>query len=139
MLVHYGILFGIMMLEILFTAIFVNPILHAGRSSDKWFYVLSSLLAVAFPITAFIKNVTIPNKRKRINFSLKNSLIYRSIVMAQCFLIVYCANIIAGMPLSFSGEYLTTVLLPALLCTNFPVSALLFNALFKSKKFAVEQ
>ena len=139
MLVHYGILFGIMMLEILFSAVFVSLLLHEGRSTDKWFYIVAGVLAALFPIAAFIKNVTAPTKRKRVNFSLKNSLLYRFIVMAQCFLIIYCLNIIAGMPLSFSGEYLTTVLMPALLCTNFPVSALLFNALFKSGRFSVEQ
>ncbi|MDE6398543.1 MAG: hypothetical protein K2L51_04390, partial [Clostridiales bacterium] len=139
MLVHYGILFGIMMVEILFSAVLVSLLLHEGRSTDKWFYIVAGILAAVFPIAAFIKNVTAPTKRKRINFNLKNSLIYRFIVMAQCFLIIYCLNIIAGMPLSFSGEYITTVLMPALLCTNFPVSALLFNALFKSGRFAVEQ
>ncbi len=138
MIVHYGILFGIMMLEILFSAIFVNVVLHAGRSSDKWFYIAAVLIAVAFPIVAFVKNFTAPDKRKRINFSLKNSLIYRLIVMAQCFLIIYCANVIGGMELGFELKYITTLLLPALLSVCFPISALIFNALFKSKKFAVE-
>ncbi|MCI8412714.1 MAG: PadR family transcriptional regulator [Clostridia bacterium] len=139
MLVHYGILFAVMMLEILFTAVFINPILKAGQSTDKWFYIIATVVAVTFPAVAFVKNFTAPNKRKRINFNMKNSLIYRLIVMAQCFLIIYCLNIIGGMPLSFSKEYLTTLLLPALLCTGFPVSAFIFNALFKTKKFAVEQ
>lgn len=139
MTVHYGILFAIMMIEVLFSAVFVSLVLHEGRSTDKWFYIIAGVISVVFPIVAFAKNFTEPDKRKRINFSLKNSLIYRLIVMAQCFLIIYCLNIIAGMPLGFDGEYLTTVLLPALLCTNFPVSALIFNALYKTKKFAVEQ
>lgn len=139
MIVHYGILFGIMMLEILFSAVLVNLIMHAGSKTDKWFYIVAGCISVAFPITAFVKNLTAPDNRKRINFSLRNSLIYRLIVMAQCFLIIYCINIIAGMPLAFSSKYLTTILMPALLCTNFPVSALVFNALFKSKKFAAEQ
>ena len=139
MIVHYGILFGIMMLEILFSAIFVNVVLHAGRSSDKWFYIIAVLIAVTFPIVAFVKNFTAPDKRKRINFSLKNSLIYRLIVMAQCFLIIYCANVIGGMELGFELKYITTLLLPALLSVCFPISALIFNALFKSKKFAIEQ
>lgn len=138
MLVHYALLFGIMMLEILFTAAFVNLVLHAGRSSDKWFYIVAVVIAVAFPLVAFIKNFNDPNKRKRINFNLKNSLIYRSIVMAQCLLIIYCVNIIAKMPLGFSMDYITTLLLPALLCTGFPVSALIFNALFKSKRFSID-
>ncbi|MCI8458048.1 MAG: PadR family transcriptional regulator [Clostridia bacterium] len=139
MLIHYGILFGIMMLEILFSAVFVNLVLHAGRNTDKWFYIGASVLAAVFPLAAFIKNVTAPTYQKRINFSLKNSLIYRLIVMAQCFLIIYCLNIIANMPIAFSIDYITTLLLPALLCTNFPVSAILFHTLFKSKKFSVEK
>lgn len=139
MIVHYGVLFAVMMLEILFSAVFVSLVMQQGRSSDKWFYIIAGAVAVAFPITAFVKNFTEPNKRKRINFSLKNSLIYRLIVMAQCFLIIYCVNIIAGMPLGFGSEYLATVLLPALLCTNFPVSALVFNSLYKTKKFSVEE
>ena len=139
MIVHYGILFGIMMLEILFSAVFVNLVLGKGRSTDKWFYIVAVLTAVVFPVIAFIKNFTAPNKRKRINFSLKNSLIYRLIVTAQCFLIIYCMNVIGGMPLGFSMDFVTTLLMPALLCTGFPVSALVFNALFKSKKFAAEQ
>lgn len=137
MLVHYGILFAVMLLEILFSAVFVNLVLHEGRRSDKWFYILGGVVAAIFPIVAFVRNVTNPEKQRRVNFNLKNSLIYRSIVMAQCFLIIYCLNIIAGMPLSFGIDYITTLLLPALLCTNFPVSALIFNALFKSEKFAL--
>lgn len=139
MILHYGILFAIMMVEILFTAVFVNLVLHAGRSFDKWLYIIAAVVAVAFPLIAFIKNFYEPNKRKRINFHLKNSLVYRLIVMAQCLLIVYCVNVIAKMPLGFSIDYITSLLLPALLCIDFPISALVFNVLFKSKKFAVEQ
>lgn len=139
MIVHYGILFGIMMLEILFSAVFINLILKAGHSNDKWIYISATILAVVFPTIAFIKNFTAPNRRKRINFNLKNSLIYRSIVMIQCLLIIYCLNIIGGMHITFSNAHLAALLLPALLSTCFPVSALIFNALFKSHRFSAEQ
>lgn len=139
MLAHYGILFAVMMVEILFTAVFVNLVLKAGKSSDTWVYIIATITAVIFPVVAFIKNFNAPDKQKRINFNLKNSLIYRFIVLAQCLLIIYCANVIAGMPLGFSIEYVTTLLLPSLMSLCFPISALIFNSLYKTRKYMVEQ
>ena len=142
MLVHYGILFGIMAVEILFSIMLINLGIREKQaisgSTSVWFYVISVLIALAFPVFAFIKNLRNTDKRKRINFNLKNQLIYRFIVLAQCLLIIYCANVIGHMSVSFDIEYLTTLLLPALLCTNFPISALIFNALYKSGRYSVK-
>ncbi|MDE7396072.1 MAG: hypothetical protein K2M95_08165 [Clostridiales bacterium] len=137
-LVHYGILFGLCILAVVFTVIFVHPIMGAGRNSDKWFYLVATLLTVALPITAFAKYSRNPNKRKRINYGLKFSLICRIVIMIQCLVIVYLINVMVGMPASFDKEYLSTLLLPALFCLMIPISTLIFNALFKSRRFAVE-
>ena len=136
MLTHYGILFGIMMLEILFSAVLINVIIGKGQAS-VWYYIASVVIALAFPIFAFICSYKNADKRKRINFTLKNQLIYRFIVLAQCLLIIYCANVIAGMSVAFGIDYLTTLLLPSLMCLNIPISALIFNALYKSGRYSV--
>ena len=137
LLTHYGILFGIMMAEILFTAVLINVLIGKGQAS-VWYYIAAVVIALAFPVFAFVKNMRNTDKRKRINFNLKNQLIYRFIVLAQCLLIIYCANVIGGMSVGFGIEYLTTLLLPALMCLNIPVSALIFNALYKSGKYSVK-
>lgn len=140
MLTHYAIMFGIMIAEILLTCVLVFLGLQIKRNAyDIWYYVGAVVISLVFPAVAFIKNYTSPNKRKRINFSIRSSLIYRIFVMLQCFLIIYCFNLFIGMPLPFDIKFLTSLLLPAIMVTNFPVSALVFNSLYKSNKYSVNE
>ncbi len=139
MLVHYAILFAIMVVEVLGSALLVFAVLKEGSKADIWVYIVAIVVALVFPTVAFIKNYTAPLKRKRVNFNLKHSLIFRSILMIQCFIIIYCLNVFFGMPLSFDISYLSSLLIPAVLCTNFPVSSLIFSALFRSKKYSVDE
>lgn len=138
MLRHYAMLFGIMLIEIIIASIIVYIGLKVKRPGDMFYFVGAVIFALIFPIVAFVKNYSQPNKTKRINFNLKSSVFYRTIVMAQCLLIIYCFNLFINMPLTFDIEYATTLILPALLCTNFPVSALIYNSLFKSKRYAID-
>lgn len=79
-----------------------------------------------------------PNKRKRLEFNLKTALIFRIIIMLQIILIVYALNVYSGMPIGGSSDHALSIALPVVMSTNVPVAAIIFNGLYKSKKFAVK-
>lgn len=135
MLTHYGIIAGIMLLETIFCFLFIRIGMKIVLPYDLALYLCSVIASAALPITACFLYLNNPAKKKRINFSFSNSLSYRLILMGLCFLIIYCLNIYFKMPLTFSSNYLSTLVLPALLVMNFPLSAIVFNSLYKSKKY----
>lgn len=137
MLVHYAILFGIMMFEIALT--FIIAKVGLGLKSDSLSiatYIISIVVALSFPIIAAIKNFTDPMKTKRFDFDLRNSLIFRIWVTACCLVIIYCFNVILQMPISFDKEYLPSLLLPTLMVLDFPISSLVFMLLYNTGRYS---
>jgi hypothetical protein len=59
--------------------------------------------------------------------------------MVQLILIVYALNVWMGMPITFDGKFFITLALPMIFVINFPISALIYNALRKNKKFALKE
>ncbi len=135
MLVQYAILFGIMVLEVIFSFLLVKVGLKISNKFDVWTYVISILVALAFPITAAIMTFTDPHKTKRFDYDFKNSMIFRIWITVCCLIIVYCANIFMGMPMSFAKEYLSSLILPVLLVLDIPVNAIIFKLLHDTGKF----
>lgn len=138
MLLQFGILFGIMLIMTAFTFLLARVGLGILNTADVYVYALSIALAVAFPIVSAILNFRNPDKTRRIQYNFKTSLIYRCILFVNCLVIIYCVNIYLGMPLSFSIQYLCPLLLPALLSVCFPISTMIFNALYNSGKYAAK-
>lgn len=139
MLNHYAILFAFMLIEVVITFLFLKIGLKITQKYDMIMYLSAIIISLLFPTVAFFVNLFDPNKKKRINFSLKNSMIFRFIVMLQLFVIIYCLNIaIFNTSFIITTENLVSVILPAVLCLNLPISAMIFNALHQSKKYAVE-
>lgn len=137
-LFQFGILFVIMLIESFLTFIIVKSAIKINTNYDVILYVGAIIVSVALPIIAGINYLSEPYKRKRADFNLKSSMIFRIIIMLQLILITYAFNVYLGMPISGSKEYLLPLLLPMILSTNVPVSGLIFNVLYKSKRFAVE-
>lgn len=135
MLIHYAILFAIMLVEIIFTFLLVRVGMKITSTRDTVIYILAIVLTCSFPIYAAIKNSIDPNKTKRIEFDFKNSIIFRFSIASCCLIITYCINIFLQMPISFSSDYIASLLLPALLCLNFPVSSVIFYLLYSSGKY----
>ena len=137
MLVQYGALFGIMAGMILLTFLLSTFGLGLRVSTlDLYIYSFAFVTAVAFPITAAILNLKLAEKKKRVNYNLKVSVLYRTIIFINCLVITYCVNIYLGMPLGFAQEHFAALLLPALFALCFPISTVIFSALFKSGKYS---
>lgn len=135
MLAHYGILFAIMMTAIVVTFLTAFSWLKVYKPEDLYVYILAVILTLAFPVYAAVVNFLNPEKKKRCEFDIKNNLIFKSLV-SLCFLIItYCANLYLGMGFSLSIEYLSTLLLPALLSLCFPISTIIFYILYSSGKY----
>lgn len=138
MLYKYGALFLLMMVEILLTYVIIRGFLKIKTDSDVALYVTCILVALSFPVVASAMYLHEPNKRKRLEFNLKTALIFRIIIMLQIILIVYALNVYSGMPIGGSSDHALSIALPVVMSTNVPVAAIIFNGLYKSKKFAVK-
>ena len=138
LLFQYGILFLIMLLESFIVYISIKTSATVELPHSVALYVCSILFCLAFPITAGILYLSDPFKRKRIDFNLKSSMIFRTIIMFQLILIIYAINVYCGMPLGGSNEYLLSMILPCVLTTNLPISSIIFRCLYRSKNFAVD-
>ena len=138
MLSQYLVLFLVMIPEIAITFLAVTLGSSTAQKHSILFLVLSVICALIFPAVAFILNMLNPNQKKRIKFSFKISMIFRFIVMIEALVLVYTINLMLGMPLTFSSEYLVTLLVPGILCTNIPLSAMIFQALYKTNKYNVQ-
>ncbi len=136
-LFHYGILFLIMIFESFLTYVIIKNFVGIHTEYDLQVYVISILFCLAFPIIAAISFFVNPHKKKRMDFSLKSSIFFRIIIMLQIILITYAFNVYMGMPLGGSSEHLIFLSIPMVLSTNIPASAIIFNKLYKSKKFAL--
>lgn len=139
MLSHYLILFLIMILEVSITYIAVSLSDVELHPASLAFFILGIIISAMFPLTALIMNIAAPNKTKRITFNYKMSLIFRVIVMLEAFVLIYTFNLILKMPTSFDTAHLVTLLIPALMSTNIPISSMIFQSMYKSKKYSVEE
>lgn len=138
LLFQFGALFLIMLLETFLTYIIVKSVVKINSNYDVALYICAILISLSLPLVAGMTYLSDPFRRKRADFNLRNSIIFRLIIMLQLLLITYAFNVYLGMPISGSKEYLLSLLLPMVLSTNVPVSGLIFNKLYKSKRFAVE-
>jgi hypothetical protein len=137
-LVQLGIVFLIMLFETFLTFIIVKSVAKIHTEFDVALYIFAIIISVSLPIIAGINYLSEPFKRKRADFNLKHSIVFRIIIMLQLMLLTYAFNIFLEMPIGGSINYIFPMLLPMILATNIPISGLIFNALYKSKRFAVE-
>lgn len=139
MLSHYLVLFILMLLEVSITFFAIRLGSPTVQKNALPFYIIAIVVALAFPLTAFILNLVSPDKKKRVTFNFRISMIFRFVVMIEALVLIYTVNIMMGMPLTFGPEYLVTLLVPAIMTTNIPVSAVIFNSLYKSGKYRIEE
>jgi len=138
-LFHFGIMFLMMLMEVFMIYIIGKRAIGANTSYDIPFYIISIIACFLLPVFAGAIYIYRPNSKKRNDFNLKSSMIFRLVVTIQLILIVYALNIWMGMPITFDGKYFVTLALPLIFAINFPVSALIFNILRKKEKFALKE
>lgn len=138
-LFHYGIMFLIMLIELFVAYIVGKQAVGANTAYDLPFYIIAIIACFILPLAAAGIYIRQPNSKKRNDYNLKSSLIFRIIIAIQLILIVYGINICMGMPITFDGKYFVTLTLPLVFIINLPISALIFNGLRKSSKFALKE
>jgi len=139
MFVQYSILFAVMLPMAAFTIILARA-LNVSGPLDIAVYIGAGIIAAAFPLAAAVLKFREPDKKKRVNYSFKNSFWYRMTLLAICLIIIYLINIYAQMSVSFANAktYLCSLLLPALYALCIPLSTVIFNALHRSGRYAVK-
>lgn len=142
MLYHYGFLFGITVLEMVILFLFIRVGLGIKQTVgafqfDLLLYGLAIAGTLVFPVVAAVLNFRDPDRRKRINFSLKSSLVFRCALTVVCAILVYLVNLFCGMSLTSISGFVPSLFIPWVLCLNFPLSSLIFYLLFSSSKFSV--
>lgn len=135
-LFKYGIIYGLMILEIIVPYLIFKLGFNLGPLYGELpFMIIFTVLATALPIYSVIAYIADPYKKKRYDFSLRTSLLYRFGIMFLVLILIYSMNVVLYMDISFSIEYIFSLVTPALMSTNIPLSAILFKALYSSKKF----
>ena len=139
-LMQSGILFGIMLVEIVLCFYFIE-ILHNNLVVSNFnlgMYIAAVALAATFPISAFFAASSNYYKRKRINYSGKSNALFSIATTILLILIIFFINIYAGLLIGDINNYLSKLILPATLSTNVIVNAIVFHILYKSGKYSLD-
>ncbi|MDE7406623.1 MAG: PadR family transcriptional regulator [Clostridiales bacterium] len=110
--------------------------LNMRMKYDYVLYVCAGLLPIFMFISAVICYANNPEKTRRINVNFKFSVIIRIVIMIQVAVVIYCVNLIWGMPLSFSEYYIPSLALPLAYALFIPISEIIFIKLLKSGKYS---
>lgn len=138
MMMHYMIMCSAMFLVGL--TVFLTLYLGLGMRMryDYVLYLVGGLLPIAMFITAVAVFALNPDKKKRINVNFRFFFIIRLLIMIQVAVVIYCVNLIWGMPVKFSASYIPSLVLPLAYALFIPISEIIFMSLLKSARYAVE-
>ncbi len=103
---------------------------------DYLLYIAAGLLPIILFIAAVIRFAGDPDKTKRINVNFRFSIFIRCIIMIQVAVVIYCLNLIWGMPIAFSADYIPSLIIPLAYALFIPISELIFMTLLKSGGYA---
>ncbi|MCM1367827.1 MAG: PadR family transcriptional regulator [Roseburia sp.] len=138
MMMHYMIMCSAMFLVGLVVFLTLYTGLHMRMRYDYVLYLVGGLLPIVMFITAVAVFALNPDKKKRINVNFKFFIIIRLLIMIQVAVVIYCLNLIWGMPVKFSADYIPSLVLPLAYALFIPISEIIFMALLKSARYAVE-
>lgn len=138
LLYKYGILFLLMICEIIIPYLIIKFAIGIEIKYELLTLVLTVVGSAILPIYAVSANLIDPYKKKRYDFELRNSLLFRLAIMVLMFVLTYAVNVVLYMDISFDAEYAFSLVVPALLSTNIPLSSVIFQALYDTKKFCAE-
>lgn len=112
-----------------------------GLDKDLEYNYLLYIFAGLLPIIMFITAVAVfaydPDRTRRINVNYRFSMIIRFVIFIQVAVVIYCLNIIWGMPSSFDAAHIPSLVLPLVYALFIPASEVIFVTLLRSGKYAV--
>lgn len=138
MMTHYTIMCSLMFVIGLILFLTFYSGLHMRMQYDYLLYIGAGLLPIFMFIVAVIRFASDPDKVKRINVNFRMSVIIRCVVMIQVAVVIYCVNLIWGMPIGFSSSYLPSLIIPLMYAVFIPISEVIFMTLLKSEHYAAE-
>lgn len=138
MMTHYTAMCAVMFLIGLTTFLTFYVGLGMRMRYDYALYIAAGLLPIIMFITAVIIFASDPDKKKRINVNFRFSMAIRFVIMVQVAVVIYCFNLIWGMPVGFSAAYIPSLALPLAYAIFIPISEAIFMTLLKSERYAVE-
>lgn len=136
MMTHYTGMCLAMFLVGLATFLIFYMGLNMRMQYDYVLYICAGLLPIFMFISAVACYANNPEKTRRINVNFKFSIIIRIVIMIQVAVVIYCVNLIAGMPLAFSEYYIPSIVLPLAYALFIPISEIIFINLLKSGKYS---
>jgi len=141
-LFHHGMMFVIMMVQIAIMLLVHRLLAPFGaefRALDIWFYAVSVVVSFAvFPLIAVIFAARDYSARKQIKFDFMGSLLFRLIVVACLWGIIFIVNMLMGIFRYDFTQFLATLVLPSILVLNVFISLFLHKAFLNSGRFNVK-
>lgn len=140
-LLQSGILFAIMLIEIVCCFYFIEVVHNELNVSNFTLalYILAVAVAAAFPIVSFFMASADYYKRKRINYSGKSNALFSIAATILLVLIIFFINVYGGILIGDINNYLSSLIMPMVLCTNVIVNNIIFHILYKSGKYNIEK
>ena len=136
-LFFYSILFGAMFLEIFVPYLILNVFTNISTLPGNLpVLIISILIAGVLPFVATVRFLKEPFKKVRYYADKTSTIIAKFSIFFLLLLSIYAINVLFQMDLAFQPEYLFTVITPALLATNIPISTFIQDAMYKSRYFA---
>ena len=85
------------------------------------------------PTVIYVSN---PTKRTRANYNFKLSIINRSMIFIELLVVCILIGFFAvGASIDNIDMLLQTIILPGIMLTNIPLSSVVYNILYKSRKY----
>lgn len=103
--------------------------------SDFKIFAIIGAIFVLYPVACLTICLIYPNKKKKIEFNFKNSLIYRILITFIFIMFVVAMNFLFGMTNLNQVDYMIFWLLPSLLSLNIVFEAIIFKILLISGKY----
>lgn len=138
MMTHYTVMCAAMFIIGLTLFLTFYTGLKMRMPYDYLLYMAAGLLPIVMFIIAVICYAGEPDKRKRININFNFSIFIRCIIMIQVAVVIYCVNLIWGMPVGFSYAYLPSLIIPLAYAMFIPIGKIIFMTLLQSGNYAVE-
>ena len=125
------IVFGVMIAELLLSAIIFNGILHWKASS--YFIIASALLII--PFVGGCVYLANPNKKIISKFVFTNSLVNFSIYFMLSVFFILGVGLLFSVSVLYPPDLVGKIILPIIAATNLPVSVVVYSALLKYPRY----
>ncbi len=139
MFTHYCVMCALMLILGMVLFFTFRSGLGLKQRYDYVLFIFMGLIPIAMLLAAIIIFAADPDKKKRINVNFRFSIIIRIVIMIQAAVVVYCLNLIWGMPVGFSASYVPSLVIPMAYALFIPLSEVIFMNLLKSERYAVSE